>query len=55
MAVESIKPVNVLGLDFSMQKLALTAMATASYPRFYKGCKKNAQTTQVIPLPEKRQ
>ncbi|MDR3186217.1 MAG: hypothetical protein LBU04_05365 [Christensenellaceae bacterium] len=54
MTVEPIKPVNVMGLDFRCQT-SLTAMATASYPRFYRGRKRNAQNCASYPEKEKRQ
>ncbi|MDR3185464.1 MAG: hypothetical protein LBU04_01440 [Christensenellaceae bacterium] len=49
MTVESIKPVNVLVLDFSMPELCVDSNDTASNPRFYRGRKRNSKTTQIIP------
>jgi hypothetical protein len=49
MTVESIKPVNVLVLDFSMPKLYVDSNGGSLIARFYWGRKRNSKTTQVIP------
>ncbi|MDR3185439.1 MAG: hypothetical protein LBU04_01310 [Christensenellaceae bacterium] len=49
MTVESIKPVNVLVLDFSMPELCVDSNDDSLIARFYRGRKRNSKTTQVIP------
>ncbi|MDR3185299.1 MAG: hypothetical protein LBU04_00580 [Christensenellaceae bacterium] len=49
MTVESIKTVNVLGLDFSMHVLRVDSNVDSLIARFYRGSQENSKTTQVIP------